>query len=117
MCWGAYIPYFKINAPNSCCFIFVEEFLNLQVKIYKMLNEHTSKLPISPKQRFLKICFSPSREGEDYRAKNMTKIKLARVLVKSFDKFHHLEPSHFLDSVLLCHNLDSSILKCEGCLT
>ena len=35
-----------------------------------------------------KNLFFPSREGEDYGAENMTKIKLARVLVTSFDKFH-----------------------------
>ena len=35
-----------------------------------------------------KNLFFPSREGEDYGAENMTKIKLARVLIASFDKFH-----------------------------
>ena len=75
------------------------------------------KLPISPKQRFLKICFSPSREEEDYRAENMTKIKLARVLVTSFDIFHHFTTFTFLVSVFLCHNLDSNMLKREGSLT
>ena len=34
-------------------------------------------------------------EGQDYGAENMTKIKPARVLVTSFDKFHHLQPLHF----------------------
>ena len=45
------------------------------------------KLPISPKQRFLYFS-SPERE-EDYGAEKMTKIKFARVLVTSFDKFYH----------------------------
>ena len=35
-----------------------------------------------------KNLFFPSREGEDYGAENITKIKLARVLITSFDKFH-----------------------------
>ena len=33
-------PYFKIIAPIFCCFIFFEECLNPQVRIYKILNEH-----------------------------------------------------------------------------
>ena len=37
----------------------------------------------------------PQQIGEDCGAENMTKIKLARVLVTSFDKFHHLQPLHF----------------------
>ena len=48
-----------------------------------------------PQLKCFKNLFFRSREGEDYRAENMTKIKLARVLVTSFDKFHHLQPLHF----------------------
>ena len=33
VCWGAYIPYFKINAPIFCCCIFFEECFNPQVRI------------------------------------------------------------------------------------
>ena len=50
-------------------------------------------LPIPPDQHFLKICFSPAERGlgeEDYGAEKITKIKPRRVLVTSFDKFHHL---------------------------
>ena len=64
------------------------------------------KLPISSKQRFLKIYFSPAERGGDYGADKMTKIKRARVLVTSFDKFHHLCNFTYFASVLLCHNLD-----------
>ena len=39
--------------------------------------------------------FFPSREWEDYGAENMTKIKLASVLVTSFDKSHYLQALHF----------------------
>ena len=49
--------------------------------------------------------------------KKMTKIKLVRVLATSFVKSHLLCTYHFLVSVLLCHNLDSNMLKCEGSLT
>ena len=46
------------------------------------------KLPISPEQCFLKICFSPAERGEDYGVEKMTKIKLVTILVTSFDKLH-----------------------------
>ena len=163
MCIGAYIPYFKINAPIFCCFIFFEECLNSQVRIYKMVKNlllittlvlqnlfqgytllyfywHLRGLSLQniswifsqtcisrpgkyiwvkkldlfthgPKHnsppifyhhhsRQKEITHFPQRkcfekEREDYRTENMTKIKLARVLVISFDKFHHLQPLHF----------------------
>ena len=47
-----------------------------------------------PPNKFFENLFFPSTEGEDYGAENMTKIKLARILVTSFDKFHHLQPLH-----------------------
>ena len=50
-----------------------------------------SKLHVPPEQRFLKIYFTRAERGrEDYGAENMIKIKPARVLVTSFDKFHDL---------------------------
>ena len=45
------------------------------------------KLTISPKNVFFNFC-SAERE-EDYGAEKMTKIKLTRVLVTSFDKFRY----------------------------
>ena len=41
MCRGASIPYFKINAPIFGCSIFFEECFNPQVRINKMVSEHT----------------------------------------------------------------------------
>ena len=38
---GVYIPNFKISAPIFCCSNFFEECHNLQVKINKMVSEHT----------------------------------------------------------------------------
>ena len=38
---GAYIPYFVIIDPVLCCPLFFEEYLNLQVRINKMVNAHT----------------------------------------------------------------------------
>ena len=36
VCRGAYIPYYKINAPIFCCSIFFEECVNPQVRTNKM---------------------------------------------------------------------------------
>ena len=52
-----------------------------------------------------------SAEREDYRAEEMTKIKLARVNSTIFTTIA------VLVSVLLYFNLDSSMLQCEGSLT
>ena len=41
VCRGAYIPYFKINVLIFCCSLFFEEYLNTQVRINKMVFEHT----------------------------------------------------------------------------
>ena len=41
VCRGTYIPYFKINAPTLCCFLFSKNYFNLQARIKKMLNKHT----------------------------------------------------------------------------
>ena len=47
----------------------------------------------------------------------MIKRKFVRVLVTSFDKYHHRCTFHILVSVLLCHDLDSGMMTCEGSLT
>ena len=41
MCRDASIPYFKINPAIFCCLLFFEECINPQVRINKMVNEHT----------------------------------------------------------------------------
>ena len=46
------------------------------------------KKHISTEHCFLEIYFSPAERG-DYGAEKMTKIKLAKVLITSFNKFHH----------------------------
>ena len=67
------------------------------------------ELPISPGQLFLKIYFSPSRKSEDYGAEKMAKIELERVLVTSFDKFHHI-------CNLYCFGLFScAIIQIQAC--
>ena len=41
VCKGTYFPYFKINDPIFCCPLFFEEPLCPQVRINKMVSEHT----------------------------------------------------------------------------
>ena len=41
VCRGVYIPYISKSAPIFCCFIFFKECLNPQIKINKMVKEHT----------------------------------------------------------------------------
>ena len=80
------------------------------------------KLPFSVEQRFLKIYFLPSRKGQGgwgiiMELQKLLKLNLrgswSQVLINStiFANFT------FLISGLLCHNLASGILKCEGSLT
>ena len=84
------------------------------------------KLPIPVEQRFLKIYFLPSRKGGRggggdggiiMELQKLLKLNLrgywSQVLINStiFATFT------FLISVSLCHNLASSMLKCEGSLT
>ena len=47
-----------------------------------------------PNKVFWKSIF-PRSDGEDYGAENITKIKLSKMLVTSFDIFHHLQPLRF----------------------
>ena len=80
------------ESKNWNCVLMTPSMTLLQVFIIATLGR--KKLPISPKESVLKNTFL-SRVEEDYRAANMTKIKLARVVVTSFDKFHHLQPLYF----------------------
>ena len=50
VCRGAYILYFKINAPIFCCPLFSENYFNLRVRINKMVNKHTADYHPSPSQ-------------------------------------------------------------------
>ena len=49
VCRGAYIPYFKISTPFSCCSIFFEDH-DPQFRIKKTVNEHTVDYHPSPSE-------------------------------------------------------------------
>ena len=81
--------------------MFADMFLTDDVNIKKQENVSPrflsvppigrKKILIPPKQRCLKIYFSPAeRQGEDYRVKKITKIKSTRALVGRFNEFRHL---------------------------
>ena len=55
VCRGAYIPYFKINAPICCCPFFSENYLNPQARISKMVNKHTVDYHPSPSELISRI--------------------------------------------------------------
>ena len=67
-------------------------------QVFIITNPGRRKLSIYPIQSVLKMHFLSSRERADYRAEDMTKIKLSRVLVTSFDEFRHI----FLVSLFFC---------------
>ena len=50
VCRGTSIPYFKINTPIFCCSLFFEEYLNPQVRMNKVVNEHTVDYHPSPSE-------------------------------------------------------------------
>ena len=47
-CRSIYIPYFKINGRIFCCPLFSEKYLNLQVRVNKIGNEHAVDYHHSP---------------------------------------------------------------------
>ena len=51
-----------------------------------LYHHHSRQMEIT---HFHRTAFFTSRKGKDYGAEKMAKIKLVRVLVTSFDKFHH----------------------------
>ena len=73
----------------------------LLMSLSKPLPQAEGNYPFPPNRVFWKSAFHPAERGEDYGVEKMAKVKLVRVLVTSFDKFH---------------NLDSSMLKCDGFL-
>ena len=52
-CRGDYIPYFK--TPIFCCSLFSEKYLNHQVRINKMVKEHTVDYHPTPSELILRI--------------------------------------------------------------
>ena len=109
--WPLYLRVEKLNL-----FIFTHNLKQDSTPSFYHYSPGKRKLPIPPKQHFLKIFFLSRKEGRDeYGAETISKIKPTRALITSYDKFHHL-CSLYNFGVFLCHNLDSSMLKCEGSL-
>ena len=61
----------------------------LLMSLSKPLPQAEGNYHFPPNRVFWKSVFHPAERGEDYGAEKMTKVKLARVLVTSLDKFHH----------------------------
>ena len=76
-------------------------------------HHHSSQKKITyyPQRKFSENLFFSSRDGVDCGAKKMPKIKLARILVIGFDKFHHLQLLHFW-FLFCCAITEVQRLKC-----
>ena len=100
--WNLYIPpwlqsCFKFMVLRLLENTFVSQKTNLCPKQNSppgFYHYHSRQKEIThfPQTKCLENLFFVSRQGEAYRAENMIKIKLARVLVTSFDKFHYFQP-------------------------
>ena len=64
VCRSAYIPYFKINTPIFYCLFVYKEYLNPQVRINKIGNEHTVDYHPSPSK--LTLYFMMLKNGQTY---------------------------------------------------
>ena len=81
-----------------CSFLIISLSKNLpQVRI--ITTSGRRKLTIFPKQQFLH--FSSAEREDDYDAEKMIKIKFARILVTSLDKFNHF-CNHCIFSLWVC---------------
>ena len=80
------------------------------------LSRRETGIAYSSRTAFLEFIFSWGERGERIMELKKTP-KLTKVSVTSFYKFHHLCNLYIMVYVLLCNNLTSSMLKCEGSLT
>ena len=84
--------------------------------MFLSLSRRETGIAYSSRTAFLEYIFSWGERGE--RIMELKKIpKLRKVSVTSFDKFHYLCNLYLMVYVLLCYNLTSGMLKCEGTLT
>ena len=84
-----------------CSLSFMPPSKTLSQVVIIIPQAEVNSLLISDEQLFLKICFSPNRKGRGLWSWNLT-------IFVTFT---------FFVSVLLCHNSDSSMLKCCGNFT
>ena len=82
--WNLYIPAWLWK---SFKFLVLRLLEDISLSKNLPLAEGNDTFP--PNRVFWKSVFHPAERGEDYGAEKMTKIKLPRVLVTSFDKFNH----------------------------
>ena len=80
------------------------------------LSRRETGIAYSSRTAFLECIFSWGERGERIMQLKKTP-KLTKVSITSFYKFHHLCNLYIMVYVLLCNNLTSSMLKCEGSLT
>ena len=120
------------ESKNSICsFLLIPQSKTLpQVIIITPPPPRRREISIPPEQHFLEIYFFPSRKGgwgeagvgRWGRMRIMELKKLSKLILWGYWSQVLINPTIFetftvLISVLLCHNLASSMLKCEASLT
>ena len=90
-CWDYWERHLWVKKLNLFIFTYVpkEKFI-LGSSHYHSRQEEITHFPHTTF-----FVFYLSRKGGDYGAEEMTKIKVAKVLVTSFDKFHHFS-NHYI---------------------
>ena len=74
----------------KCLVLRLLETKFLLMSLRKSLPQAEGNYQFPANRVFWKSVFHPAQRGEGYGAEKTTKVKLMRVLVTSFDKFHHL---------------------------
>ena len=74
----------------------------LLMSLSKPLPQAEGNYHFPPNRIFWKSVFHPTERGQGYGAEKTAKIKLVRVLVTSFDKFHHLYNLYIFFWFLFC---------------
>ena len=100
--WNLYIPSWLRKSFKFLVLRLLED-----MSLSKILPPAEGNYPFPPKRVSENLFFTQQKGGGLWSWK-MTKVKLGRVLVTSFDKSHHQCNFTFFVSVLLYHNLDSS---------
>ena len=72
------------------------------MSLSKPLPQAEGNYHFPPNRVFWKSVFHPAERGQGYGAEKTAKVKLVRVLVTSFDKFHHLCNRYIFFWFLFC---------------
>ena len=101
------------ESKNECVYFYTCPQAKLFPRFLSSPLQAEGNYPFPQNNVFWKSIFSSKKH---YGTEKITKIKLVRVLVTSFNKFHRF-CNLYLVPDLLCHTLNLSIVKCDGFFT